>query len=200
MVWDLLVTQVLLSEFQGHSRDSNFCHCITVSLLPEVTETLLITVKVSQVFISKPIQDSLQASSRVMTGEKCSPFSFKDIPRTLHWPLCPEWWKAISGRAAVFLTTCSQMLSMNDSGKGKRHRILVPRKGEVCSLLNMSVRWNRLSKVVLKVTLSRRGPGSKSQDLWLHVSIWAEQYKQASSLRRASVPNLWSGKINAPGR
>lgn len=35
----------------------------------------------------------------------------------------------------VFSTMCSQMLSMNDSGKGKLLRILVQRKGESSGVL-----------------------------------------------------------------
>lgn len=85
----------------------------------------------------------------------------------------------------MFLTTCSQMLSMNGSGKDKLHKTLEQRKGESCSLLSMSVRWNRLSNGVPKVTLSRRsqGAGVKCQD-------GLNKYEQASSLLRASVSNL----------
>ena len=56
---------------------------------------------------------------------------------------------------------CSQMLSMNDSGKGKLLRILVQRKQESCSVLSVSVLvWNRLNNAVLKVTCSRGSQGA----------------------------------------
>lgn len=43
--------------------------------------------------------------------------------------------KDIPGWAGVFSTMCSQMLSMNDSGEGKRLRMLVQRKGESSGVL-----------------------------------------------------------------
>lgn len=106
--------------------------------LPERTENLVFTVKVSRVLTLKRMPGSLEASGagvggRVVTGKNALPWILTSLSKIFleHStdPLCLEWWKDIPGWAAIFHTVCSPwMLSVNDSGKGKLHRILVQRK------------------------------------------------------------------------
>ena len=125
------------------SRSPNFHDCVHVSvelLLSRRNGKPLIHSQSFLVFVLQHIPtDSWWARSGVVTGENCSAwnscFPFREIPRTRHWPFVLRMMKDIPGWAGVFSTMCSQMLSMNDSGKCKLLRILVQRKGESSGVL-----------------------------------------------------------------
>lgn len=160
MVWDLLVVQelLILSEGQSHIWITLFQNELKLFYSLSILRSLYIN---TQEMVYRQVKE---------WWVECSPFPFKDIPRTFHWPLCLEWWKDIPGWADVLHTVCSQMLSMNDSGENMLHRTLVQRKRESCSLLSMSVLiWNRPRNAVLGGDVCKEKPGCRPQALWLQM-------------------------------